>query len=213
MKIQSLPPLIGCLLLASGAASEAASVTSVGTEAGGDPFPVANWSNAGVAKVFDIGGTDLYGTAGYYQLLPNIGVGFSEGAGPGNELGITLSTNPLPAGQQATQYSQPAFTGSMVGGAGNFVNFPGYSIYRGPDGASLYQQGALSLTLTNTGTSPGGSGAWDNAFTFTLTAEASFRIGIAVDSVGDGNYAPDYISVYNVSNATNTFSGLFVVNA
>jgi hypothetical protein len=38
--------------------------------------------------------------------------------------------------------------------------------------------------------------------TFTLTYSGTVRVGIAVDSVADGTYAPNYVSLY--SNATNT---------
>ena len=209
MKIHSFQALAGCLLLASGAVSHAASVTSVGTQENGGTFAVANWSNATVAKSFDIGATDLYGTAGYYQLLPYTGgaPGYYEAIGEPNNLGITLGGT-VPVGQSTTLYSTPTFlTGNPLGGAGAYVNLGGYSDYRGPDGSSLVRQGALSLTLASPGTSPGGGpGIWSDAFTFTLTADASFRIGIAVDSVGSSTYAPNYVSVYNATNATTTYS-------
>ena len=190
MKIHSFQALAGCLLLASGAVSQSASVTSVGTEVGALPFPVQNWSNAGVAKAFDIGGTELYGTDGYYQIRPSADVDINEVVGGANDLGITAGSDP-------SLHVQPSFTSALIGGAGTYVNQSGYSVYRGPDGSSVVRQGALSLNLTNIGTSPGGSGAWDNAFTFTLTADASFRIGIAVDSAGSGTNAPNYISIHS----------------
>jgi hypothetical protein len=37
---------------------------------------------------------------------------------------------------------------------------------------------------------------------FTLGASAKFRIGLAVDSVADGNYAPNYVGIYNTSTGT-----------
>ncbi len=174
-------------------------IPSVGTEVGGDPFPVQNWSNAGVAKAHDIGGTELYGTDGYYQIRPSADVEINEGVGGANDLGITAGSDP-------SLHVQPSFTSPLVGGAGTYVNLGGYSLYRGPDGSSLVRQGALSLDLTQSGTSPGGAGAWDNAFNFTLTAAANFRLGIAVDSVGSGTYAPDYVSIYNSGTGLTSFS-------
>jgi hypothetical protein len=199
MKTKSILSIIGCAALASAGLSQAATITSVGTQENGGTFAVANWSNPGVTKTYDIGGTEKYGTAGYYQLLPNTGAGFIEGAAGGNDLGITL-VGPLPGGQSTTLYSTPSFlTGNPLGGAGTYVNFGGYSIYRMPNGTDLRQQGALSLNLPAGGTNPAGAGAWGNAISFTLNTTVSFRIGLAVDSVGSPTYAPNYVSIYNAS--------------
>jgi hypothetical protein len=199
MNTKSILSIIGCAALASAGLSQAATITSVGTQENGGTFAVANWSNPGVTKTYDIGGTEKYGTAGYYQLLPNTGAGFIEGAAGGNDLGITL-VGPLPGGQSTTLYSTPSFlTGNPLGGAGTYVNFGGYSIYRMPNGTDLRQQGALSLNLPAGGTNPAGAGAWGNAISFTLNTTVSFRIGLAVDSVGSPTYAPNYVSIYNAS--------------
>jgi hypothetical protein len=102
-----------------------------------------------------------------------------------------------------TLYSTPTFlTGNPLGGDGTYVNFGGYSIYRGPDGSSLWRQGALSLNLPNAGTSIGGAGNWGSLISFTLNTTVNFRIGFAVDSVGTPTYAPNYVSVYNAGTGT-----------
>jgi hypothetical protein len=201
MKTKSTRSLIGCAtVLAFVGNAQAATITSVGTQENGGTFAVANWSNAAVAKTYDLNNTEKYGTAGYYQLLPNTGANFAEGAADGNNLGITLATVSLPAGQSTTLYSTPSFlTGNPLGGAGTYVNFGGYSVYRAPDGAGLYQQGALSLNLPNGGTNPAGAGNWGNVISFTLNQTKSFRIGLAVDSVASGTYAPNFVSIYNAS--------------
>ena len=202
MKTKSTRSLIGCAtVLAFAGNAHAATITSVGTELGqGAFYIVENWSNAGVAKTYDLNNTEKYGTAGYYQLLPNTGQAFIEGAAEGNDLGLTLATFPLPLGQSTTLYSTPVFlTGNPVGAAGNYVNFPGYSVYRAPNGVDLRQQGALSVSTANPGTNPAGAGNWGNVISFTLNQTKSFRIGLAVDSVGSGTYAPNFVSIYNAS--------------
>ena len=199
MNTKSILSIIGSASLASAGLAQAALITSVGTQENGGTYAVANWSNADVAKTYDIGGTEKYGTAGYYQLLPNTGAGFIEGAADGNDLGITL-VGPLPGGQSTTLFSTPSFlTGNPLGGAGNYVNFGGYSIYRMPNGTDLRQQGALSLNLPAGGTNPAGAGVWGNVISFSLNSTVSFRIGLAVDSVGSGTYAPNYVSIYNAT--------------
>jgi hypothetical protein len=204
------PDLISALLgsvavMALCAGSQAASITYVGTEVGGPGtgYAVENWTNGWVAKNFDIGVTEKYGTAGYYQLVPNTGAVLYEGAPDANDLGITLASMPPPAGQETTAHVKPSFLAENPRGwAGTYVNFPSYSIYRAADGVNLRQQGALSIATPYPGTSPGGSGNWGNVFQFSLGASAGFRIGLAVDSVASGTYAPNYITVYHNDTGT-----------
>jgi hypothetical protein len=174
-------------------------ITYVGSETGSpaNGYSVQNWSNPGVAKAFDIGGTEEYGTAGYYQIRPTPNSSpsdVSEAASAGNDLGITAGSNP-------TLFSLPSFLSSATGSAGNFVNFGGYSTYRGPDGSTLYRQGALSVSVNNGPyNSPAGSNAsyFGIAMSFTLNSTANFRLGLAVDSVGSGTFAPNYVSIGGV---------------
>jgi hypothetical protein len=187
-----------CLLLAAQAAYGQI-INYVGSETGtpANGFSVQNWSNPGVAKTYDIGGTEKYGTAGYYQIRPTLNSSPSnvdEPVGAGNDLGILALSNP-------TLFSLPSFLSSVTGAAGRFVNFDGYSLYRGPDGSTLYRQGALSVSVNN---GPFNSPAGDNAsyfgiaMSFTLNSTANFRLGLAVDSVGSGTFAPNYISIGGV---------------
>lgn len=173
-------------------------VTYVGSETGlpANGYSVQNWSNPGVAKEYNVGTNEVYGSAGYYQIRPTLNSSpsnVSEAAGASNDLGILALTNP-------TLFSLPSFLSAATGDAGNFVNFGGYSIYRGPDGSTLYRQGALSVSVNNGPfDSPAGSNAsyFGTAMNFTLNSTVNFRLGLAVDSVGSGDYAPNYVSIYN----------------
>ena len=135
------------ILLFAAHSSNGQSVTYVGSETGlpANGYSVQNWSNPGVAKAYDIGGSEVYGSAGYYQIRPTPNSSpsnVSEAVGGGNNLGILALSNP-------TLFSLPSFLSSATGDAGTFVNFGGYSIYRGPDGSALYRQGALSVAVNN----------------------------------------------------------------
>jgi hypothetical protein len=181
----------------------AAVVTYVGSETGspGNGYSVQNWSNSGVAKTYDIGGSEVYGSAGYYQIRPTPNSSpsdVSEAVGGGNNLGTSAGTNP-------TLFSLPSFLSSATGDAGTFVNFGGYSTYRGPDGSALYRQGALSVSVNNGPyDSPAGASAgyFGTVMNFTLNTTANFRLGLAVDSVGSGTYAPNYVGIYNSGTGT-----------
>jgi hypothetical protein len=183
----------------------ASTITYAGMEIStGTSYPVHDWSNAAVAKGQDSDDNNVYGSAGYWQVRPvsppdaGAGVTVSEAAAGGNDLGIT-------AGSYPTRYSKPPFIGSLTGFDGTFVNFDGYPVFRGPDGASLYRQGALSVPVTQgPHNSPAGDGAgnFGTPVQFTLATAGRFRLGLVVDAVANGSFAPDYVSVY--SNATGT---------
>jgi autotransporter-associated beta strand protein len=193
--------------------ANAASITSVGVEEGGagNSYSVQNWSNAGVAKGYDLGGTEKYGTGGYYQIRPMPwdpgSANINQAASAGNDLGTSAGSNP-------TLYSAPSILSSLTGAAGTYVNYGGYGIYRGPDGDALYRAGGLSVSV-NQGpyNTPSGSnnGKFGEAFSFTMGMSATFRMGIAADSVGSGQYAPDYMSIYN-SGTGSVFSSALTRN-
>ena len=206
---KTLGRLALCLLILGLSFSEqasAATVQFVGSETGspGNGYSVQNWSNAGVTKVYDIGGKEVYGSSGFYQIRPTLNSSpttiSNEAASAGNNLGLTAST--------PTLYSTPSFLSSVTGGAGRFVNFDGYSVYRGPDGSSLYRQGALSVDVNSGPASPEGipSSYFGVAMHFTVNANSYFRVGFAVDSVGSGTYAPDYVGLYSGSTGTKVSS-------
>lgn len=198
---KTLGRLVLCVLILGFSFSErssAATVTYVGSETGsaGNGYSVQNWSNAGVTKVYDIGGSEVYGSSGYVQIRPGP-TDLYQGIGDNNNLGVGAATNP-------TLLSRPSFISSVTGGAGDFVNFGAYSTYRGPDGSSLYRQGALSVAANNGPYTPDNNPAsyFGIAMHFTVNAGSYFRFGLAVDSVGSGTYAPDYVSLYSSSTGT-----------
>jgi hypothetical protein len=198
---KTLGRLALCLLILGFSFSErssAATVSYVGSETGspGNDYAVQNWSNAGVAKAWNVGTSEVYGSSGYIQIRPgptDVYQGFADG----NNLGVGASTNP-------TLLSRPSFISSVTGGAGDFVNFGAYSTYRGPDGSSLYRQGALSVAANAGPYTPDNIPAshFGIGMHFTVNAGSYFRFGLAVDSVGGGTYAPDYVSLYSSSTGT-----------
>jgi hypothetical protein len=205
--LKTLGRLALCLLILGFSFSErssAATVTYVGSETGspGNNYSVQNWSNAGVTKVYDIGGNEVYGSSGYVQIRPgptDVYQGFADG----NNLGVGAATNP-------TLLSRPSFISSVTGGAGDFVNFNGYSTFRGPNGSDIYRQGALAVAVNNGPYSPEliPSSHFGVAMHFTVNAGSYFRVGFAVDSLGSGTYAPDYIGLYSNSTGTKISSRL-----
>ncbi|RLS84265.1 MAG: PEP-CTERM sorting domain-containing protein [Planctomycetota bacterium] len=182
----------------------AVTISYVGTEPGVGPnFATQNWSNSAVPKAYATGTSNTYGKNGYWQIRPIPYAPSStiySAAAAANDLGTS-------AGSFPTLWSGtlPAFMSSITGGAGDFVNFNSYAIYRGPDGSALYTQGGLSVPV-NQGPYNTPSGA--NTGYFGLSADmvlnfsGTVRVGIAVDSVADGTYAPNYVSIY--SNSTGT---------
>jgi hypothetical protein len=151
LKITSFP---GRLVLASILAfahfltggATAATISFVGVEQSTAPaYAVQNWSSPSSPKTFDLGGSEVYGTAGYYQIRPTPNsspTGVNEAAGAGNNLGVTAVTNP-------TLSSAPVMLSAITGDAGTFVNYGGYPTFLGPDGSTVYRQGSLSLAVVN----------------------------------------------------------------
>lgn len=189
----------------SNSLSIAASINFIGvqTNSGGNGFAVQNWSAAGVPKTYDLGGSEVYGTAGYYQVRPmptNATTDLSDSASPGNNLGVTAATHP-------TLFSAPVFLNSITGGAGTFVNFAGYPLFLGSDGTTAYREGSLSVPVVQgpfDTPSGGNSGYFGEAFSFTAGMSATFRVGITVDSAATALYAPDYVSIYTASRGVGT---------
>jgi len=176
----------------------AVTIAYVGTEPGVGPnYVTQNWSNSAVPKSYATGTSNTYGKNGYWQIRPSVDQDIFSAVGGSNDLGTSASPNPtLWAG------SNPSFMSSIQGFAGTFVNFGGYAVYRGPDGSSLYRQGALSVPVnqgpynTPSGTNNGWFG---ETLTFALNLTGTVRVGFAVDSVGTATYAPDYITIYTAS--------------
>ena len=172
--------------------SHAVTISYVGTEPGGaaSGFATANWSNPGVPKLYATGTSNKYGKDGYWQIRPILspaGTTISEAASGGNNLGTSAGSFPT-----LWPGSNPSFVSSISGAAGNFVNFGGYADYRGPDGSTLYRQGALSVPVTSgTFNTPSGpnTGLFGETLTLTLNYAGTVRVGFAVDSVGSGGFA------------------------
>lgn len=175
-----------------GGAFYSTSITYLGRENNtlADSYAVSNWSSTAVAKKLNPS-ANRYGTSGYYQIRPGA-TNFAEGVGNNNDFGISAATSP-------TLYSHPSFA-TVLGGAGTFVNFGGYPNFLGNDGVTQYRQGAISIPV-NQGpfTSPSGvdSSYFGQAFSVTLNQDATFLLGIAVDTAADRQYAPKYVSVFS----------------
>jgi hypothetical protein len=183
----------------------AVTIAYVGTEPGGAPsgFATANWSNSAVAKLYATGTSNTYGKNGYWQIRPipdPASSNVSEAASSGNNLGTSAGSFPT-----LWPGTNPDFVSSITGGAGTFVNFGGYALYRGPDGSTLYRQGALSVSVNqgpfNT-PSGSGNGYFGETLSFTLNYAGTVRVGLAVDSVGSGTFAPDYVGIYSPTTGT-----------
>ena len=192
------------LVSASACPCRAVTINYVGTEPGGaaSGYATANWSNPSVTKLYATGTSNKYGKDGYWQIRPIPYPPSStiySAVGAGNDLGVSAGSFPT------LSTGTSSLVGSMTGGAGTYVNYNSYALYRGPDGSALYKQGALSVPV-NQGpfNTPSGSnnGYFGATTTFTLTYSGTVRVGFAVDSVADGAYAPDYISIF--SSATGT---------
>ena len=101
-------------------AASATSITYVGTETGvaTNGYNLEEWSNPSVAKTYDVGGTEKYGTAGYYQIRPIPYPAETnqvyEAAASGNDLGTSAANYP-------TLYSAPSFLSSITGFDGTWV--------------------------------------------------------------------------------------------
>jgi hypothetical protein len=204
--LKSTTAILIAVFLCSNQANSA--VTFLGTETGSasNGYSVQNWSNASVSKAYDVGG-DVYGSSGYIQIRPMpwdpSSASIGEATGSGNLLGTDASSNP-------SLSLIPSFVSSFSGGAGTFVNYGGYPIFRGPDGSLLYRQGALSVSVNNgTYNTPSGSnnGYFGVAFSFTINVPTSFRFGLAVDTAANSLYAPDYVGIYSANTGT-VFSSL-----
>ncbi len=211
MNVRSIAALLAtAFAFAVSTPCHAVTISYVGTEPGNAPnFVTQNWSNSAVPKSYATGTSNTYGKNGYWQIRPSVNQDISSAVGGSNDLGTSASPNPtLWAG------SNPSFMSSIQGFAGTFVNFGGYADYRGPDGSSLYRQGALSVPVnqgpynTPSGTNNGWFGETLN---FALNLTGTVRVGFAVDSVGSATYAPDYITIYTPSTGS-VYSSLLARN-
>lgn len=177
-------------------------VSFVGIESGSaaNNYSVQNWSNASVPKAYSVGGSNRYGTAGYYQIRPltpwdaGYSLQFGEAVGAPNNLGISAANYP-------TRYLHPAFA-SVIGNAGSFVNYGPYAIFRAPNGSDLVRLGGLSVaTNAGSGSIFGGAstGFFGIPFAITLSQSVRFRLGVVVDHIDFAEYSPVNVCVTNSS--------------
>jgi hypothetical protein len=132
MPASRLLSLLGSLAISFtlAASGHAVTINYVGTEpgTGASGYATQNWSNPGVAKLYATGTSNEYGKDGYWQIRPipyPSGTSIYSAAGNGNDLGISAGSFPT------LSSGTPSFIGSMTGGAGDYVNFSSYAIYRG----------------------------------------------------------------------------------
>jgi hypothetical protein len=164
-----------------------AAPTFVGVDATG----ATQWSDPSIPKLFSIGGSNRYGTAGYFQICPGSTTVF-QAVGTQNDLGATL-----PVSYRSNVL--PPSNIDVFGGGGTFVNFPGYPSFKAPDGSALVRSGALSVSVSSGPfNSPSGSNAsyYGIALEMTFKNAGKWRVGVAVDTVATGQYAPDYVAAF-----------------
>jgi hypothetical protein len=164
-----------------------ATPTFVGVDATG----AAQWSDGSIPKLFSIGGSNRYGTAGYFQICPGSTSVF-QAVGNENDLGATLPVS----------YRSNVMLPSNIdvfGGGGTFVNFPGYPSFKAPDGNTLVRSGALSVSVSSgLFNSPSGNNAsyYGVAVELVFRIAGKWRIGVAVDTVATTQYAPNYVAAF-----------------
>jgi hypothetical protein len=81
------------------------------------------------------------------------------------------------------------------------VNTEDFPVFSDASGTGLVRQGSIWLSEPEQeGIMPGEiPGNWKTAFSFTLSEDAGFRLGVAVDAMDSGDRAPDHVSVWNVA--------------
>lgn len=177
------------------------SVQFVGSEPSG---PTQNWSLSSVAKAYSLNGSDKYGTTGYVLIRPvapfaaGSGVVVNEAAAAGNNLGISSSP-------YQSRFLIPNFFSAVAGGAGTYVNYDGYPAIRNANGLSDLRCGSISFSI-NEGpfSTPIGGAYASGCISLTAGSQCNFRLGVASDTVADGTYAPDLISVFTNNGGVGT---------
>jgi|GEM_PF-1892524 len=167
-------------------------VSFVGVESADAPtFRAARWSLPSEGKQFSVALNNVFGSSGYYVLAPGADVPVRpvlnadiSAYGTAVKLPSFLSANPL------------AFPGT-------WVNFGGYALVTRPGAVSAsdyYRIGGISAAVRTVVNGAGVETKFADGFSFTLSQDATFRMGVMVDAFGNnGAYAPDYVSVYDTS--------------
>lgn len=174
-----------------------AEVVFVGVESGLSPeFRAQRWSLATEPKEHAVA-NDFFGGSGYYCLAPDQDVPVE----PVTASDITAF---------GTILRKPDFiTAHPVAANGNWVNFPGYALVTRPatcEPGDAVRIGGISTTVGATINGAGVETRFVDVFSFQLSANTQFRLGVMVDAFDGGVYAPDYISVYDNASQTAVFT-------
>jgi|GEM_PF-1864017 len=168
-------------------------VSFAGVEVSEPPaFRAARWSLAAETKQFATSLNNVFGSSGYYVLAP----------------GADVPIRPVTNGDMTaygTAFQRPAFlTSNPSALGGSWVNFGGYALVTKPGATSAsdyYRVGGISAGVGITVNGAGVETKFADGFAFTLSQDATFRLGVLVDGFGgNGAYAPDFVSVFDASN-------------
>jgi len=155
----------------------------------------AFWSDSSVAKSFSLNNSNRYGVSGYAQICPvatTSGISVFEDASTDNNLGATL---PL---SYRSNVSIPSDL-LVFGKEGKYVNFSGYPPFKDPNNSQFVRNGGISVNVNNgLFDSPSGTSSahYGVAVDLIFNGGGLWRVGIAVDTVATGQYAPDYVAAF-----------------
>jgi hypothetical protein len=165
-----------------------ASVIFVGVEDGAAPsFRAQRWSLAEEKKTFAVS-NNAYGSSGYYVLAP------------GKDVPSTPVTHDDITGFNTALLKPDFLAAHPTPVAGTWVNYPGYALVTKPQPTNAFDAwriGGISAPLTGAANGAGEETKFADFFSFKLSADAHFRLGILVDAFDSGGFAPDYVSVYD----------------
>lgn len=170
----------------------------IGVESGLSPaFRSQRWSLATEPKAHAVA-NDFFGGSGYYCLAPDQDVPSQ----PVTTADITAF---------GTILRKPDFiTAHPMTVNGTWVNYPGYSLVTrpipyGPEDA--FRIGGISAGVGGLINGAGVETLFVDVFSFQLSANTRFRLGVIVDAFGSGGtYAPDHISVYENAGQTSVYT-------
>jgi hypothetical protein len=175
--------LAAMIALASASAASASGITFVGVESGAAPdFKAQRWSLRTQPKELAVK-NDIHGGSGHYVLAPGVDVHHPE-------------VDPARIDSFGTVILKPDFLKAHPRPvAGKWVNANGYALVTKPfaaNQADAFRIGSISVRVD---ASPDAEMLTSEAFSFELATDAEFRLGIMVDALDSGDYAPDFVSV------------------
>ena len=175
--------LAAMIALASASAASGSGITFVGVESGTPPdFKAQRWSLRTQPKELAVK-NDIHGGSGHYVLAPGVDVHHPE-------------VDPARIDSFGTIIRKPDFLKNHPRPvAGKWVNANGYYLVTKPfaaNQADAFRIGGISVRVD---ASPDAEMLTSEAFSFELATDAEFRLGIMVDALDSGDYAPDFVSV------------------